>query len=561
MEGLGRTGEDWEDGMTASWLVWEGGFGPDTSAAADGVVGTSGPWSSTVELHEPENPETGGARTVWQLGARHTYLTLVPFGSPTFTHRMIGIRTLLALAGLVATSVSAGSVQCTQGAVQGSLCLADCKGNGFYVQAPPLIQGISLPNFELDFNPNNPWGPSASSSGVAVGISIPQTLSAVKLVFTGANSAIGVGLPGGGIVSTLNTGKGGASGDSIGKAIMLNINNGQMQVSDQNGFQQFLKQVTLASGNVPIRLAGYASTSSTASSADSNFPGITQDLCLDYVPFDTTASLVGFGGLTQTQITAVPEVVGSDSNGILLSIPLTIQNPSNVVLRVNSDVTFDLTFNGHVCGSVILPNLSLTQGNNVLTAKSYVNPQGGDAVMACADMLGGFLGGVPQQVVVRNGRALAPLNAALGAIVLPQTLPPSTKPLLLATFLPGLTSLLSLHVETSIRAFNPFGVKTTIVGIYANIFPAGQNTQLGTIGSAGNPLAVNIELPAGHDVISAPMPLSLSINVGAVLEVLQLLRNTAAVDVDSYLTVNFDGFQGTLIHYKQSGVSLTLTSK
>ncbi|KAJ3204477.1 hypothetical protein HDU67_009495, partial [Dinochytrium kinnereticum] len=180
-----------------------------------------------------------------------------------------------------------------RGLVTGSICLATCNGQGIYVRSPPLVDSINLPNFQLDFDPADPWSPRATARGVQVRITIPSTLSAVRLAFTGAGSSINIGLPNGGLVANLATpGYAPASGDSDARVINLEMDRVPMTATDQAGFAAFLREVTMASGEFRMRLAGYADTRARATSATSEFADQAVDVCLNYVGFDTSSTLL-----------------------------------------------------------------------------------------------------------------------------------------------------------------------------------------------------------------------------------------------------------------------------
>jgi hypothetical protein len=99
------------------------------------------------------------------------------------------------LALIPALTLTSAQSTCNRGAQKGKFCLSDCKGNGIYISSPDLVTSIDLPQFKLEFNPNDPWSPKASANGVKVGIQIPPALQGIEFVFTGAGSSIDVGLP------------------------------------------------------------------------------------------------------------------------------------------------------------------------------------------------------------------------------------------------------------------------------------------------------------------------------------------------------------------------------
>ncbi|KAJ3102117.1 hypothetical protein HDU97_000759 [Phlyctochytrium planicorne] len=454
---------------------------------------------------------------------------------------------LLTVAAAVACSVNAQTF-CNNGLVPGSLCLHNCEGNGLYVRAPPLVTSISLPSFQLDFDPNNGFRPLASASGVKVGISIPSTLSTVRLAFTNAGSSISIGIPGANLVANIVTNDGDqASGDSDSKVINLGFNRAPLAINDENGFKEFLKSVTLASGDVQVRMAGFANTKAVASSATSDFAGISNNVCLRYVGFDTTSTLKGFGGLQSTSINGPPKILGGQRDrGIQLDINLVLNNPSNVVLNANADASFDLFYNNANCGTVILPNVQVQPGRNDLKATSYAKGDGS----TCREMLTKFTGGQDINVLVRNGRVpqVPSLEYAFGALALPpQRLESNKQPLIAGAFIGGIKIGIPITASSAITATNPFDSPVTITHITANIKRDGD-----VIGVIDTDVSGFI-LPTKGSARSPPLRTVLKLNLEAVGTLFDLLKKSAngtPITVESSLTVTF-GDYSTSIDYRQ----------
>ncbi|KAJ3192040.1 hypothetical protein HK101_007145 [Irineochytrium annulatum] len=471
-----------------------------------------------------------------------------------------------------AAIVAAQQNVCDKGVVQGSFCLSDCQGDGVYVDSPPLITGIALPNFQLDFNPADPYNPKASASNILATLAVPPAFAAVDMHWQNAGSNINVGLPGQPPVGNILTPDSSpASGDSQHQSITLGFSNVPFALVNNNkaGFADFMKQVTLASGNVEVEMNGSANTQAYVTNpvrrrrdGESAIHELARrqaapELCLNLVPFDVKSTLIGFGGLTQTTITGLPVVQGgSASTGIKLQIPLTIHNPSNVVLNANTDAIFDLVFNNAVCGSVILPNIGLKSGDNAVSATSFVfpDPNNAAAVAATRALLTQFTGGKDSALVVKNGRSsnMPSLDAAFAALSLPQTLPSNKSPLInTARF--TFPNIFTFQSTAGITAYNPFASPVAITHMEATLSYHG-----GVIGTISQDVS-GFTLPASGTAKSPGLSLKIKLDLQAIEALLKTLGGGLKVDVASSLTVNFGGYS-TVIDYNQSQVPTSLVS-
>ncbi|KAJ3293728.1 hypothetical protein HDU76_007012, partial [Blyttiomyces sp. JEL0837] len=337
----------------------------------------------------------------------------------------------------------------------GKLCFGDCKGNGIYMTSPPIITGITIP----------------------VDLKIPDSLAGVDMAFTGAGAQIGVGIPGQPPVARMivpdyvN-----AYGNTTSKVVYLDMDKVVFAGLDPVGFAKMFQLITLMPGPVPLGLSGYADNKATVTQGSGSFAaaahnlpnlghleavpaqgrgsGLRQNMfivrddtnaplptsaevCLQYIGFQVTSALTGFGGLTQTKIVALPVIKGgSPTTGVQLEIQLEITNPSTIGLNLNTDVTMQILYKGQAVGTVVLPNFVLNPNSvNKITAVSYVNPDksNADAVAATRELFSHFTGGVDTNINVGKGAAagLHALDLALGSLNIPQVLPSNKKPLII----------------------------------------------------------------------------------------------------------------------------------
>ncbi|KAJ3313052.1 hypothetical protein HDU76_002740 [Blyttiomyces sp. JEL0837] len=451
-------------------------------------------------------------------------------------------------------------LSCDDGYQKGKICLDDCRGHGLYLPSGgDLISAINLPNFKLDFDPKT-GGAAASASNVDISLSLPGILKIGDIEFIGAGGQINVGPVGGSPVAGLSLPDYlPSSGTNKKGHVITGFNTIPfLPIGDGSGLVNLFKAITLSSGPVPIGLSGYADNEAQL---DNLFDA---KACLRYIGFDVKSQLIGFGGLTQTTITGLPKIVGGDAaTGVKLEIPLQIVNPSNVALNLHSDVTLALTFNGQQVGTVVLPNLSLAQGVNTITATSYVNPDKTNAAAVAATRLlfSQFTGGVTSNVSVGSGKAagLRVLDAALGALNIPQALPANTQKLIIDSTANIGASVVHDNgiwdLAASINGFNPFDtpvaithLTTTLIYEGAPCITANVDIPNFVIPPKGNNTSPNFFLEFNST-------LTLGNTVDACSDLAFAATSDFQVDVQSQLTISIGGF-ANVIDYNQANVTV-----
>ncbi|KAI8812715.1 hypothetical protein BJ742DRAFT_849997 [Cladochytrium replicatum] len=462
------------------------------------------------------------------------------------------IAPLLALAALPLLAVAQ---TCDQGVVDGSFCFSDCTKVdglpfGFYQPiAEPLVTSINLSNFLLEFDSKDPYNPRLTSTNVTADTKVPADLAVIKLSFVNAGTNITVGLPGAAPVARLFTpDESPASGDTDIQKLFLNFDRIPLAAlaGAEAGFGELFKTVTLGSGDVPLSFTGYADNKAEA-------PEFGLTACLYFVPLRVTSTLKGLGGLQDTTITSIPTVVGgSASTGIKLSIPLRINSPSNVVLKTTTDVSFKLTYNNQVVGSVVLPKLSISPGANNLVATGFVFPQGAAATAASRDLLSKFVKGTSSEVTVSGGKSsdLPSLDAAFGAVSIKQTLPAKAQVLILGSKF-TFPNLFTLTSKVQITASNPFDAATDITYVKASLVY--KDKVIGTLDTD----VTGFTIPAKSTAVSPDLKLNLKLNGASILAIFAAIGNSLSASVQSELTISFGGYKSTL-DYNQDGVTAKL---
>ncbi|KAJ1566247.1 hypothetical protein HK405_010572 [Cladochytrium tenue] len=469
----------------------------------------------------------------------------------------IGSLAVAALAA-VASPASVAALYCTEGVVSGSLCLTNCAtGIGIDVEAPQLITGIDVGQFQVIFDPSDPWHPKVHST-TTVQLTLPDNFKQLDLSFFGAGANLTIwaqGLP----VATLGVADyRNVTGSSASSSVVLPLTPeagdhlSPSSVTGYAGFEAFFEGATLTSGDVPFSLIGWADTEAivTQSGIDGS-----ADLCLRYVPVNVTTSLTGLGGLTQVTTEEPLVVGGSASTGIELSVPLAITSPSdNVLLVSNTDAIFDLQYLGSKVGTVTLANLTINPGVNSYNGTGYIYPDTTDsaAVSATRKLLSAFTGGNTTDVTITNGRPsnMPPLAAAFGAVTLIQHLPPNTIPLIVNTSVNiyGLT----YSYPCNITATNPFGAPATITHLEATIWYLGVNVSYVNVDT-------NFVIPAyGVATTKVYVYSNPVIAVKFIGSVNTTTHNTFG-NITSSMTIDFGGYS-TIIDYNQNTVLTHITS-
>ncbi|KAI8812716.1 hypothetical protein BJ742DRAFT_735537 [Cladochytrium replicatum] len=444
---------------------------------------------------------------------------------------------------------------CDQGVLNGFFCFNDCtKVDGlpfgfYYPIAEPLVTAIDLQNFQLEFDSKDPWNPLITSYNVSAKTKIPSELALVNLHFDKASTNATIGLQGKSPVARLVTSDSSpAQGDTDSGNLFINFDRVPLSALSgaQTDFSDLFKTVTLTSGDINLSFSGYANSQASA-------PEFGLTLCLNYIPFAVTSTLKGLGGLTGASIGGIPVVLGgSPTTGLKLSIALNINSPSNVLLKTNTDVTFQLVYSKQVLGSVVIPKISIAPGENKLTATGFLFPKTTAAKSAARDLLSKFVAGVSSQVTVTNGKSsnVPSLDAAFGAVTLTQALP-AKKQVLLKSARFGIPNLLAFTTKAKITATNPFDAAVSLTYVKGSLIY--KDKVIGTIDESIS----GYTIPAKATVESPEVTLNLKLNYASILAVFAAIGNTLSADVDSELTISFGGYQ-TTVDYNQDDVKASL---
>ncbi|KAI8850182.1 hypothetical protein BC829DRAFT_442420 [Chytridium lagenaria] len=238
----------------------------------------------------------------------------------------------------------------------GKICLSNCKGAGFFVTAPQLINGFS--------------------KGVKVGLSLPESLKKVDLDFSRRSRRPMVGL--------LNLPDFvAANGTSLGGNVQLDM--------DQVSFSALNDAVSKSSlepspsqRSHPTRAPRSRRKQRQGPERGEAAAGDDPAVCLEYVGFTAGSQLIG---LTDSR--------GHDHGA------------SKDRWRVPSY--------GEKCGTVVLPNMSLALGENNFAAKSFIFPDKSNikALIATKDLMSRFTGNTEVMCLGRQHFTKLPANKEL----------------------------------------------------------------------------------------------------------------------------------------------------
>ncbi|KAG6854052.1 hypothetical protein C0991_011030 [Blastosporella zonata] len=384
------------------------------------------------------------------------------------------------------------------------------------------IQSIDIGNLGLKFDENASWTPSADSNSVQAALELPFGFSIaidqIQNDFTivtldGANVA-GLSTPLGASKSTISV----LGPTDTQGTINISISNTNLSCPDPQhvAFSSFNANLT------SLDVAEFRLVGTSRAVANTSLGQIT----LDAIKVNVSTSLHGLQGLKGLVAIESVDVQGGTQDGINLGIDVSIDNPSDLDLSTG-DLTLQLSRDGVVLGTALIPNLVLTRGNNTFHATSNFeannSPQG-------QQTLNDFVGKKDVQLNISgfNGSTnIASLVEAFETLNLSVVLP-GLKTSLIATadltILPttGRTNNIS-HVTVSL--VNPFSAPLQITKISSTVKSFG--LPLGTIDSN-----VDFKSAPNSTTQSPTLDLNMNFDPAVLFTVTRALAVEAGLDVD-----------------------------
>ncbi|KAJ3057893.1 hypothetical protein HK102_010799 [Quaeritorhiza haematococci] len=299
------------------------------------------------------------------------------------------------------------------------------------IQIPKLelaFPTITDPSEILELDSNGGIVGKATSKGLKVNMRVPGPLTRLNVTFLKVRQVIELEPAGlGRSVASLRMPWTPCSGNLTTKELMVDMEDIDLKVLDEEAFSSFLKQMTLTSGPVNVTFKGKAEVSSRLNRLIPRIPiNIGGTFCIGDVAFKKTLPLLGMGGLQGAQITSLPKVISGEADkGIVMMIPIRLNNPSNVKLSAGN-VRQRMVYRGLEMGMVYMDGMVLDVGVNDIVARAVFNPVGEEAREAGMELLSRFSQGLDTEVEVWGSEDSSPikvLGKALAALRLKSTLP------------------------------------------------------------------------------------------------------------------------------------------
>ncbi|KAJ3850500.1 hypothetical protein EV368DRAFT_84496 [Lentinula lateritia] len=382
------------------------------------------------------------------------------------------------------------------------------------------IKSIDIGELALEFAEETPWAPSAQSQTVQASLQLPfgfsVAISEIQNSFNLTNGdqvIAGLSTPEGASMSSIEV----VNSTFTAGTINITIDNTNLSVPDAEHlhFSEFNANITSLS-SVDFQLVGQSRAIANLSIGQ---------ITLDPIKFNVPSSLNGLQGLNGLTAIHAVDVVGGTSEGITLNINVSIVNPSNLNLSTG-DLTMQLTRDGALLGTALLPNLNLTMGNNSILAQSTFDSNNNPQAQETLDQ---FVGRQDVQVSIagfNSSTAIASLTQAFETLEIGLTLPALTTNLLNTASLKVLstTGLTNNISDVTVSLGNPFTAALDVTGIQSIVSAFG--ITLGTIQTS-----TNFSSAGKSNTTSPTLPLNMNLDPSALFTVTRALAVDAGEDV------------------------------
>ncbi|KAG2037616.1 hypothetical protein BDR03DRAFT_1010660 [Suillus americanus] len=188
-------------------------------------------------------------------------------------------------------------------------------------------------------------------------------------------------------------------------------------------------------------------------------------ITLDPIKVNMSTSLNGLHGLKGYTTIGAVDVMSGTQQALGLSINVSIYNPSNLDLTTG-DLQLQLQCGGAILGMALMPNLTMSMGNNLVHLTSAFNPNSSPKGL---QTLSQFVGSqdVELNIVGYSGRTqVASLLEAFESMNITATLP-GLNSSLLSTILP--TTFVTNNIsQVTVVLVNPFTAGFDIISISSN---------------------------------------------------------------------------------------------
>ncbi|KIK68835.1 hypothetical protein GYMLUDRAFT_34828 [Collybiopsis luxurians FD-317 M1] len=384
------------------------------------------------------------------------------------------------------------------------------------------IKSIDIGNLALQFSEETPWAPGAQSQAVQASLELPfgfnLAIAEIQNSFNITNGDLvvaGLSTPEGASTSSIQV----VNSTFTHGTINITIENTNLSVPDPEhpNFSQFNANITtLDTAN--FRLVGQSRAIANLSIGQ---------ITLDPIKFDVPSSLLGLQGLNGLTTIHGVDVVGGTTEGITLSINVTIVNPSNLNLSTG-DLTLELQRDNATLGTALLPNLTLMMGNNSIIAQSTFASNSNPQAQATLDQ---FVGKQDVELSIggySGSTSIVSLLQAFEALHIGATLPGLTTNLLNTASLEVLptTGVTNNISNVKVELSNPFSAALDITSIQSSVSSFG--ITLGTIQAS-----INFSSDGKTNTTSPTLPLDMNFDPSSLFTVTRALAVEAGQNVEA----------------------------
>ncbi|GAA5805058.1 hypothetical protein HPULCUR_010571 [Helicostylum pulchrum] len=382
-----------------------------------------------------------------------------------------------------------------------------------------IINSVSMGYLDLNFNKDAPYSPAVKAPAVTAGFSMPfgfalNITEVTQTITLGLNKSNGFES-----FAIMDVPYTAAVSDQKAGTLNFAINNGVLAgiQGKEDTYNEYTYALT-SSSDYTFMVAGNATTKVNTTIGP---------LVLSGINFEVPTSLVGlqFLNSSATIINSL-DVTGGETDALLMSINVTMENPSDFNIATG-DVVFAMLSEGVNLGSVVLNNLTLNRGSNTMLALAKFDPKSSSVGQ---NLLSTFVMGQNNVVQIggtQDSTPIVSLAAGLSDIAIDTTLPGLKAALIQGSSLSVLpTTLLDGNVGVKVSIANPFSTGLTISKVVSAVTYSGM-----PIGNIDQDISSNPIIIPGLSTAESPL-LTMAMNTepAAVATLLRSLAVTAQLD-------------------------------
>ncbi|KAI8872894.1 hypothetical protein GQ42DRAFT_118751 [Ramicandelaber brevisporus] len=250
------------------------------------------------------------------------------------------------------------------------------------------------------------------------------------------------------------------------------------------------------------------------------------------IKFDVETKFIGLQGLKAAPVNVLElDVIGGTTQYILISLKVSLLNPSNIAMEIEGDVKFGLSYDNTRIGHTIINNMALQPGNNTVTASAYFQPDSSASRSKGIEFMRQFVNGndvVGTLFGLSDTTEIASLNPALSKISVSSTIPGLKVQLAKSAMLKVRDSTLKDNIAfADFTIHNPFSAKLSILTVKADVIY--KDVKMGSIDQnlRGNPIVAN----GRSDGVGKDLPLTMNLNPYDLIKVIKTAAKEANIDL------------------------------